>query len=218
MSSRIPRPPADPYPMGFVVGLTGGIGSGKSVVAERFAERGVPIVDTDRIAHALTAPAGLALPALRAAFGAAIFDAEGRLDRAALRARVFADATERERLEAILHPMIHTESLCQLASAAGTAPYALLVVPLLVETGTYREHLDRVLVVDCSEDIRRRRIMTRNGLSRSEVEDIFAAQADRATRLAAADDVIVNEGELSSLEPAVDRLHRLYVSLARQDG
>lgn len=201
--------------MGFVVGLTGGIGSGKSAVAERFAAKGVPIVDTDRIAHELTAPEGAALPALRATFGSGIFDAAGRLDRAALRERVFADAAERERLEAILHPLIRIESARQLATAAHDAPpYALLVVPLLVETGAYRDHLDRVLVVDCAEETRLRRVMARNGLPRAQVERILAAQASRKARLAAADDVIVNEGEISALTPEVDRLHRLYLDLA----
>lgn len=204
--------------MGFVVGLTGGIGSGKSVVAEQFATRGVPVIDTDRIAHGLTAPSGPALPALRATFGSGIFDAAGRLDRAALRERVFTDAAERKRLEAILHPLIREESARQLASVADAAPYALLVVPLLVETGAYRDYLDRVLVVDCAEEIRLRRVMARNGRGRAEVERVLATQASREARLATADDVIVNEGELSDLMPQVDRLHRLYLGLAHHEG
>ncbi|PKO84542.1 MAG: dephospho-CoA kinase [Betaproteobacteria bacterium HGW-Betaproteobacteria-11] len=204
--------------MGFVVGLTGGIGSGKSVVAEQFAAKGVPVIDTDRIAHGLTAPSGAALPALRATFGSGIFDVAGRLDRAALRELVFADAAERKRLEAILHPLIREESARQLASVTNAAPYTLLVVPLLVETGAYRDHLDRVLAVDCAEETQLRRVMARNGCGRAEAERILATQAGREARLAAADDVIVNEGELSALTPQVDHLHRLYLGLAHHEG
>lgn len=200
--------------MPFVVGLTGGIGSGKSAAAERFAARGAAIVDTDAIAHELTAPGGAAIEPIRLAFGDALLTAEGALDRAAMRRLVFADAAARERLEAILHPLIRAESearLCRLASA----DYAVLVVPLLVETGDYRSRVDRVCVVDCPEALQLARVMARSGLSRDEVQAILAAQASRAQRLAAADDVIDNSQGLTELDAQVARLHEKYRTLAK---
>lgn len=192
-----------------VIGLTGGIGSGKSVVAELFRERGAAIVDTDVIARELTAAGGAAMPTIRAVFGEGIVDREGALDRAAMRARAFADASQRERLEAILHPMIRARSAAEVAAAA-QAPYVVLVVPLLVESGTYRERVDRVLVVDCSERKQVERVMARSGLSHEQVRAIMATQVSRAQRLAAADDVIDNEGELGALKSQVDALDRRY--------
>lgn len=197
----------------FVVGLTGGIGSGKSTVAEGFARLGVPVIDTDAIAHALTASHGDALPAIRARFGAGVFDAHGELDRGALRQIVFGDAEARRALEAILHPRIRTEVERQLADLAA-APYVLLVVPLLIETDAYRETVQRVLVVDCPEPLRVARVMARSGLARSEVEAIVAAQASDAQRRARADDVIDNAGEPAALDAKVAALHVRYLSLA----
>lgn len=194
-----------------VIGLTGGIGSGKSVVAELFREHGAVIVDTDVIARELTTAGGAAMPAIRAAFGEGVVDRDGALDRAAMRERAFTDITQRERLEAILHPLIRARSSAAVAAAAG-APYVMLVVPLLVESGTYRERVDRVLVVDCSEQRQLERVMARSALSAAQVRAIMASQATRAQRLAAADDVIDNEGELAALHAQVEALDRRYRS------
>lgn len=204
--------------MNYVVGLTGGIGSGKSAAAALFAERGITVVDTDALAHALTAPGGAAMPAIRAEFGAAVAGADGALDRAAMRAIVFADPGARKRLESILHPMIRAESERLLAADGARSPYAILMVPLLVESGDYRKRVDRVAVVDCAEATQIARVMNRNGLARAEVERILAAQASRAERLAAADDVIDNDGELAALAPQIERLHLLYLALCGHVG
>lgn len=200
--------------MSYLVGLTGGIGSGKSAVGDLFAARGVTVVDTDAIAHALTAPGGLAMPAIRAEFGDSVASADGALDRAAMRAIVFADASARKRLEAILHPMIGSESERLLSASEGKkdTPYAILMVPLLIESGNYRDRVDRVAVVDCTEETQIARVISRNGLARSEVERILAAQATRAQRLAAADDVIDNDGALAELAPQIERLHLDYLA------
>lgn len=196
--------------MSGVVGLTGGIGSGKSAVADLFAAQGVPVVDTDALAHALTAPGGAAMPAIRAAFGAGVVGPAGALDRDAMRAIAFADPSARKRLEAILHPMIRAEGERLIADCLRTSPYAILMVPLLVESGDYRRRVDRVAVVDCAEETQVARVMSRNGLARAEVERILAAQASRAERLAAADDIIDNDGALADLAPRVAALHAEY--------
>ncbi len=195
----------------YVVGLTGGIGSGKSRVADLFAARGAALVDTDAIAHELTDPGGAAMPALRAAFGARVAAAGGALDRAAMRQLVFADPAQRARLEGILHPLIRAEAArrCQ----AAEAPYVILAVPLLVESGTYRDRCQRILVVDCPEELQIARVIARNGLAAEAVRAIMAAQATRAERLAAADDVVVNDGGFAALETQVDALHRKYLRL-----
>lgn len=196
----------------FIVAITGGIGSGKSTVERRFAALGVDIVDTDRIAHELTAPGGAAIEPIRAAFGDEVIAADGRLDRDAMRARVFADDAARGRLEAILHPLIGERSRELVAAARG--PYTMLVVPLLVEKGNWKGRVDRVLVVDCPRETQIARVMARNAFTREQVEAILAAQATREERLAAADDVIDNGGEESSLDAAVAELHRRYLELA----
>lgn len=196
----------------FVVGLTGGIGSGKSTVADAFVELGAALVDTDAIAHELTAPGGAAMPALIAAFGPAIADPSGALDRAAMRRLAFADPGARQRLEGILHPLIRqlSDARCRAASA----PYVILAVPLLVESGSYRERCRRILVVDCPESLQIERVMARNGISEAEVRAILAAQASREARLAIADDVLVNDGERTILYRAVAELHAEYLHLA----
>jgi dephospho-CoA kinase len=210
--------PAVTVPGGrYVVGLTGGIGSGKSAVAERFAALGAGVVDTDLIAHQLTAHGGRALPALRAAFGDAVVDANGGMDRATMRARAFADPTTRQRLEAILHPLIRAESEAQVAALAA-APYVVLVVPLLVESGAYRGRCQRVCVVDSLETLQVERVSRRSGLSAEQVRAIMAAQAGRDERLAAADDVIHNDSDLASLYRQVDALHGRYLVLAAAVG
>jgi len=196
----------------FSVGLTGGIGSGKSTVADLLAARGAAVIDTDVIAHQLTAPGGLAMPAIRAQFGDAFVRADGALDRAQMRTQVFSSADAKARLEAILHPLIRSETERVAATAQGA--YLLFVVPLLVESGSWRQRVARVLVVDCSEATQLQRVMRRNGLPEAQVRAIMAAQATRAQRLAAADDVVDNEGDPRALAPQVERLHALYASLA----
>ena len=200
--------------MSLIVGLTGGIGSGKTTVADLFAERGAALVDTDAIAHELTGPQGAAMATIAAAFGAAVLRPDGGLDRAAMRAVVFADRAAKTRLEAILHPLIRQQSEAR-CKAATNAPYVLLVVPLLVETGSYRQRADRVLVVDCDESVQISRVMARSGLAADAVKAIMATQASRAERRAVADDVVLNEGGLEALLLQVEGLHLRYLDLAR---
>lgn len=199
----------------YLVGLTGGIGSGKSTVADVFASLGVPVIDTDVISRELTAPGGAALEAIRVAFGESVMQADGAgaLDRAALRRRVFVDEAARHQLEAILHPLIR-QRVEQILSHLAAARYAVLVIPLLVETGAYRDVLQRVLVVDCPEATQIARVMARSGLARDEVLAILAAQATRAERLAVADDVILNTASPEDLRAAVASLHQRYLTLA----
>ncbi len=199
--------------MPFVIGLTGGIGSGKSAAADEFARLGATLVDTDVIAHALTAPGGAAIEAVRALFGDAVIDASGAMDRGKVRARVFADPPARKQLEAILHPLIRRESAARVAAATGA--YVVLVVPLLVESANYRRRVDRVLVVDCPVELQVARVRARSGLSEDEARRIIAAQVSRETRLAAADDVIDNSGTLESLHAQVAQLHQRYLALAQ---
>lgn len=197
----------------FYVGLTGGIGSGKSTVAALLADAGAAVVDTDAIAHAVSAPGGTAIPALRNAFGAEYIDASGALDRARMRALVFGDAEAKKRLEGILHPLIRAETTAA-AARAGDAVYVVFVVPLLVESGNWADRVDRVLVVDCSLELQIARVMSRSGLDEPTARAIAAQQARRATRLDAADDVFVNEGRLDDVAPRVARLHARYLELA----
>lgn len=199
--------------MNYVVGLTGGIGSGKSTVAELFAALGAEVVDADAIARELTAPGGIALPALLAEFGAEVLAADGALDRAQMRTLAFADPARKARLEAILHPLIRAECEARCA-AADDAPYVLLVVPLLVESGAYAKTIDRLLVVDCPEELQILRVVARSGLAREDVLRIMAAQASRTQRLAAADDVLENVGVPSDLRVPVAQLHARYAHLA----
>ncbi len=194
----------------FIVGLTGGIGSGKSTVADLFVAHGASLVDTDAIAHQLTAAGGLAMPAIVGAFGSDVADVNGALDRAAMRRLVFADAGARERLEAILHPMIRQVSAERCALAI--TPYVILAVPLLVESGDFRQRCDKIVVVDCTESVQISRVMARSALSEKEVRAILAAQANRERRLAAADDVIDNSGGLTKLYPRVAELHIKYLA------
>ena len=196
----------------YIVGLTGGIGSGKTTVADRLLEAGAALVDTDAIAHELTAAGGAAMPLLRQAFGDAIATPDGALDRAAMRRLVFADASARARLESILHPLI--SALSDQRCRAATAPYVILAVPLLVESGQYRERCDRIAVVDCPESLQIERVMARSGLARAEVEAILAAQASRQQRLAMADDVIDNGGDKADLDAQLTALHRKYLAAA----
>ena len=200
--------------MRFIVGLTGGIGSGKSAVADIFAGLGITVVDTDAVAHELTSAEGGAMPAIAAAFGADVLLPTGALDRAAMRRLVFGDPAVRLRLEGILHPLIRRESLARCQAAV--SPYVVLAVPLLVESGVYRQIVRRVLVVDCAEAVQVERVMARSGLTADEVRRIMSAQVSRAERLAAADDVIDNNGDLAALAPQVEALHRRYLELCAQ--
>ena len=193
------------------IGLTGGIGSGKTTVAERFRALGAAIVDTDEIARALTAAGGEAIPAVREAFGGRFMAPDGSLDRAAMRRLVFADAAALARLEAILHPAIRSASDRALAAASG--PYALLVVPLLFEKGAWHNRVARTLAVDCDEALQVERTMARSGLARDEVLGVMAAQWPRWRRLQVADDVIWNGAGPAALDPQCERLHRRYSSL-----
>lgn len=203
------------HPVILTIALTGGIGSGKSTVADLFVERGAALVDTDRIAHELTAPGGSAIEPIRAAFGDAMIAADASMDRAAMRRLAFTDPAARKRLEAILHPMIRALTDEGIAAAArSNAPYAIIAIPLLVEGGNARARADRVLVVDCPEEVQVARVMQRSKLDRAQVDAIMAAQATRAARLAVADDVVDNGGDLDSLRPQVDRLHRTWLALA----
>jgi dephospho-CoA kinase len=196
------------------VGLTGGIGSGKSTVADLFAARGVPLVDTDVIAHRVTAPHGVAMPQIAAQFGPEFVAADGSMDRARMRALVFGDEAARKRLEAITHPLIRAETERETREANG--PYVMLVIPLLVESGAWKTRVNRVLSVDCSVETQIARVMSRNGFTRDQVLAIIARQASREARLAAADDVIVNDGvTLDALAQDVEMLHQRYLALAR---
>jgi dephospho-CoA kinase len=196
----------------FSVGLTGGIGSGKTTVAGMFAAHGASVIDTDQIAHSLTAPHGAAMPALLAEFGDDFANPDGALDRAKMRRLVFSDPGARARLEAILHPKIRDATAA--AAVIATGPYLIFAVPLLVESGTWRERVDRVLVVDCPEALQIERVMTRNGLQEAQVRAIMAAQATREQRLAAADDVVLNDDGVELLAPQVARLHAFYMDNA----
>ena len=195
------------------VGLTGGIASGKTTVAELFAGHGATVIDTDRIAREVVEPGRPALAALIAALGRDILGSDGRLDRAALRQRLFADAALRRRVESILHPAIESELERQARAADG--PYQILVIPLLAETGP-RKLLDRVLVVDCPESAQLERLLRRDGTTEAEARQALAAQADRESRLALADDVIDNSGPPGALVTRVAALDRRYRELAAE--
>jgi dephospho-CoA kinase len=193
------------------IGLTGGIGSGKSTVAARLAALGAAVVDTDEISRSITAPGGAAIAALREAFGDRFIDASGALNRAAMRELVFEDEPSRKRLEAILHPAIRKASDEALAGANGA--YALLVVPLLFETRGYEGRVARTLVVDCSEDLQIERTVARSGLTAAQVRAIMRAQWPRWRRLQVASDVAWNGGTEAALAPQCERLHRHYCEL-----
>jgi dephospho-CoA kinase len=193
------------------VGLTGGLGSGKTAAARRFIELGVPVVDADEIAHGLVAPGEPALAEIVAAFGDEILGPDGRLDRANMREKVFRDAMQRRRLEAILHPRVRRE--LRERSSRFIAPYCVLVVPLLIEAGML-DLVDRVVVVDADEERRVAWVMERSQLDEGEIRRIFAAQASREERLRVADDWLQNEGTLEDLRRKVDTLHARFMRIA----
>jgi dephospho-CoA kinase len=195
----------------FVVGLTGGIGSGKSAAADEFEKLGATVVDTDAIAHELTGKGGAAVPQVERVFGKD-FIAAGAMDRKRMRDHVFADPAAKRSLEALLHPMIREESARRIAAATG--PYVVHVVPLLIESPDYRKRVDRVLVVDCPEETQVERVRARSGLSEGEARAIMRGQISRAERLAAAHDVIDNGGARAALRNQVAALHKKYLQFA----
>jgi dephospho-CoA kinase len=200
------------------IGLTGGIGSGKSAAADLFAALGAGVVDTDVIARSLTAPGAPALTEIAASLGGEYVLPDGSLDRARLRQRVFGDPAAKTRLEAILHPLIRREAAAQADAAACRAPYVLIVVPLLVEGGGYRDWMRRILVVDCSERTQLERTMARSGLPEEDIRAIMDCQATRQARLNCADDVIDNDGDRGALERQVRDLHEKYLGLVALAG
>jgi dephospho-CoA kinase len=195
------------------VGLTGGIGSGKSAAADEFEQLGAAVVDTDVIARELTEKGGAALAGIEQRFGKAFIDASGAMDRKKMRDHVFADASAKRALEALLHPMIREESARRIAAAH--APYVVHVVPLLIESPDYRRRVDRVLVVDAPEDTQVARVRARSGLPEDAVRAIMRTQVPRAERLAAADDVIDNAGSRDALRNQVAALHQKYLQFAK---
>ena len=196
------------------VGLTGGIGSGKSTVATLFKECGVTVIDSDEISHQLTQPAGAAIAAIRAAFGDSYIDTSGALDRPHMRQLAFSNPTAKQRLEGILHPLIRAQILAQAETSAAASPYLLLVIPLLFETENYLKLVQRTLVVDCAETAQIARAMRRSGLSEEEVRAIMAQQITRTERLRHADDIIQNDADLDALRLKVEQLHQRYQTLS----
>lgn len=201
--------------MSYLVGLTGGIGSGKSTVAALFAAQGVRVIDTDLISHQLTQSHGEAIPLIRKAFGDGAIDSHGALDRGRMRQLVFAAPAAKLKLEAILHPLILARSR-ELAAEPTAAPYTLVVVPLLFESDRYADWMDRTLAVDCPEESQVARTMQRSQLSETEVRAILAQQLGRTERLRLADEVIRNDGTLDNLKSQVDGIHRRLSALAAE--
>ncbi|HSI23221.1 MAG TPA: dephospho-CoA kinase [Methylophilaceae bacterium] len=196
-----------------IVGLTGGIGSGKSEAARLFNGLGVPVADTDAIAHALTAPGRPVLQEIAKSFGTEALHRDGSLNRAYLRQKVFSDAGAKHLLEDILHPLIR-EEVANIVARHASAPYQIVMVPLLFETGAYAGLIDRSLLIDCDESLQIARAMARSQLAETEVRAIMAAQCSREQRLEMADDVIVNNGTLADLEKQVREKHEKYIRLA----
>ena len=195
------------------IGLTGGIASGKSTVTQRFAELGVPVIDADVASRSAVEPGKPGLAQVVQRFGAEVLDAQGHLDRRALRALIFNDPDSRRALDAILHPLIRAEM--ELEAAAAQGPYVVMAIPLLIESGNARARVDRVLVVDVDETLQIQRVRARDGCSPDEARAILAAQASRSARLSEADDVLFNSGTVADLRHAVDRLHEQYLQLAK---
>jgi len=198
-----------------LIGLTGGIGSGKSAVSRCFERLAVPVIDADQVAREVVEPGQPALAEIGTAFGADLIQADGSLDRTRLRERVFADPDARRHLESILHPRIRTRMREQLAAMPADTPYAVFVIPLLFETGQ-QDTVDRVLVVEAAETVRIARVTGRDGVTEDQVRRILAAQCSAQDRAAGADDLISNEGSESELAAKVAALHEKYLALARR--
>ena len=199
-----------------LVGLTGGIGSGKTAVSDELAKLGAGVVDTDLIAHQITAKGGAAVPLIQKEFGAEFIDPSGALDRSKMRSLVFADPKARKSLEDITHPLIRLETINQAQKLLEKkVPYLVFVVPLLIESGNWRPLLDCLVVVDCPEETQIERVMHRSKLTRNDVEAILKAQASRTERLACADMVIENQGTLDQLKAAVLSLHQKILQIQK---
>ncbi len=197
----------------FVVGVTGGIGSGKTTICREFAALGAPVIDTDQVARDVVAPGSPGLAAVVAAFGPEVLTADGQLDRRRVRQLVFATPALREQLEAILHPLIRQETDARVQAAG--FPYCLVCIPLLVERGG-GNRVNRVLVIDCPTEVQIARVMARDELTAPEVAAIMRTQASREDRLAAAHDVLENTGDVSLLRPRISALHARYLQLAKE--
>jgi dephospho-CoA kinase len=202
----------------FKIGLTGGIGSGKSTVATLFEAHGIKVIDSDAISHQLTQPGGGAIEAIRAEFGDSYLSANGSLNRDRMRQLVFSDTTAKQRLEAILHPLIRLQMLAEGKASAELSPYLLLAIPLLFETENYLTLVQRTLVVDCPEVIQIDRTIQRSGLTEQQVRAIMSRQIDRSERLRLADDVIQNNTDREALRLQVAHFHRLYIELSARSG
>jgi dephospho-CoA kinase len=222
MATDPTNPPSEQAGLGILkghalfVGLTGGIGSGKTAVSDQLAQLGAGVVDTDLIAHLITAPNGTAIPFIQKQFGSEFIDSNGALDRAKMRSLVFADPKARKALEAITHPLIREETISQAKALIEIkVPYLVFVVPLLIESGNWLSLLDYLVVVDCPEEAQIERVMHRSKLSRSEVERIIQAQASRQDRMTHADMVIENQGSLHSLQAEVLKLHQKILQIQK---
>ena len=200
--------------MSLIIGLTGGIGSGKTSATRFFAAEGIAIIDADAIAHELTGAQGDAIPNIKKYFGVEFITKNGKLDRKKMKNRIFSDINSRKKLEEILHPLIQAEVMHRIENAS--SPYIIVVAPLLLETGDYCETVTRILVVDCNEESQISRAVSRDGLSKKEVRTIMATQKSRQERLNQADDVIVNDTDISSLQEKVKLQHNIYLSLLQK--
>lgn len=200
--------------MSLIIGLTGGIGSGKTSATRFFAAEGIAIIDADAIAHELTGAQGDAIPNIKKYFGVDFITKNGKLDRKKMKNRIFSDINSRKKLEEILHPLIQAEVMHQIETVS--SPYIIVVAPLLLETGDYCETVTRILVVDCNEESQISRAVSRDGLSKEEVRTIMATQKSRQERLNQADDVIVNDTDISSLQEKVKLQHNIYLSLLQK--
>ncbi|MDC0575269.1 dephospho-CoA kinase [Nitrosomonadaceae bacterium] len=200
--------------MSLIIGLTGGIGSGKTSATRFFAAEGIAIIDADTISHELTGAQGDAIPNIKKYFGVDFITKNGKLDRKKMKNRIFSDINSRKKLEEILHPLIQAEVMHRIENAS--SPYIIVVAPLLLETGDYCETVTRILVVDCNEEYQISRTVSRDGLSKEEVRTIMAAQKSRQERLDQADDVIVNDTDISSLQEKVKLQHNIYLSLLQK--
>ena len=200
--------------MSLIIGLTGGIGSGKTSATKFFAAEGIAIIDADTIAHELTGAQGDAIPNIKKYFGVDFITKNGKLDRKKMKNRIFSDINSRKKLEEILHPLIQAEIMHRIETAF--SPYIIVVAPLLLETGDYCETVTRILVIDCNEEYQISRTVSRDGLSKEEVRTIMATQKPRQERLNQADDVIVNDTDISSLQEKVKLQHNIYLSLLQK--
>jgi dephospho-CoA kinase len=222
MATASPTIPSEQSPLSALrehlplVGLTGGIGSGKTAVSDLLGQMGAGIIDTDLIAHQITAPSGIAIPLIQAKFGPEFIEPSGALDRAKMRALVFGSPDARKSLEEITHPLIRQETLKQAKELADTGvPYLVFVVPLFIESGSWAGQVDYLVVVDCPEETQIQRVMQRSKLSRTEVEGILNAQASRQQRVRLANAVIENQGSLADLKLAVEQLHQKILGIKK---